>query len=103
MFCVITFEPIEVQTCSAPQNDCLILIFVKDIYTNSRKLARNGGKTAIYNFVSSQVQKKNICIFVITDSYVDGRKLTRNGRKTAILAGRWGRLPIDDEYAALII
>ena len=30
-FCVITFEPIEVQTCSAPQNDRQNLVFVKDI------------------------------------------------------------------------
>ena len=33
-FCVITFEPIEVQTCSAPQNDRLNLSFVKDIAEN---------------------------------------------------------------------
>ena len=30
------------------------------------------------------------------------RKLARNGHKTTILVGRWGRLPIDDEYAALL-
>ena len=30
-FCVINFEPIEVQAHSAPQNDCLNLSFVKDI------------------------------------------------------------------------
>ena len=29
-FCVIIFEPIEVQTHSAPQNDRLNLSFVKD-------------------------------------------------------------------------
>ena len=29
-FCAITFEPIEVQTRSAPQNDRLNLSFVKD-------------------------------------------------------------------------
>ena len=34
-FCVITFEPIEFQTHSAPQNDRLNLSFVKD------KLAEN--------------------------------------------------------------
>jgi hypothetical protein len=39
------FEPIEVQTCSAPQNDRLNLSFVKDIYVDSRKLARNNQKT----------------------------------------------------------
>ena len=31
---------------------------------------------------------------------VDSRKLARNGWKMAILAGGWGRLPIDEEYAA---
>ena len=42
-----TFDTIEVQTRSAPQNDCLNLSFVKDIYVNGRKLARNGRKTSI--------------------------------------------------------
>ena len=45
-FCAITFEPIEVQTCSAPQNDRLNLCFVKDTYVDGKKLARNGRKTA---------------------------------------------------------
>ena len=65
MFCVIPFEPIEVQTCSATQNGHPNLSFVKDIYA-------------------------------------DGGKLSRNGQKMAILAGGWGRLPIDDEYSALL-
>ena len=46
-FCVITFEPIEVQTHSAPQNDRLNLSFVKGIYVDGGKLARNGCKIAI--------------------------------------------------------
>ena len=46
-FCVITFEPIEVQTLSAPQNDRLNLSFVKDNYVDGGKVARNGRKTAI--------------------------------------------------------
>ena len=46
-FCVITFEPIEVQTCSAPQNDRLNFSFVKDIYVDGGKVTRNGRKTAI--------------------------------------------------------
>ena len=41
-FYVINFEPIEVQTCSAPQNDHPNLSSVKDI--GSRKFARNGKK-----------------------------------------------------------
>ena len=43
-FCVITFEPIEVQTRSAPQNDRLKLSFVKDSHVDGRKLARNDQK-----------------------------------------------------------
>ena len=31
-FCVLTFEPIEVQTCSVPQNDHLNFSFVKHIH-----------------------------------------------------------------------
>ena len=38
-FCVITFEPIEVQICSVPQNDRLNLSFVKDIYVDGGNLA----------------------------------------------------------------
>ena len=41
-FCVITFEPIEVQTCSAPQNDRLNLVFVviENMTRNDRKDSR---------------------------------------------------------------
>ena len=46
-FCVITFEPIKIKTCSAPQNDRLNFSFVKDIYVYGGKVARNGSKTAI--------------------------------------------------------
>ena len=46
-FCVITFESIEFQTRSAPQNERLNLSFVKDTYVDCGKLARNGRKTAI--------------------------------------------------------
>ena len=46
-FCVIIFEPIEVQTHSTSQNDRLNLSFVKDIYVDGGKVARNGRKTAI--------------------------------------------------------
>ena len=51
LFCVlchiITFEPIGVQSSSAPQIDRLNLSFVKDTYVDGRKVARNGRKTAI--------------------------------------------------------
>ena len=46
-FCIITLEPIKVQTCLAPQNDRLNLSFVKDIYVDGGNLARKGCKTAI--------------------------------------------------------
>ena len=45
---VITFEQIEVQTHSVPQNDLLNLSFGKDFYVDERKLARNGQKKTIY-------------------------------------------------------
>ena len=45
--CVISFQPIEVQTHSAPQNDHLNFTFVKDINVDGGKVARNGRKTAI--------------------------------------------------------
>ena len=51
-FCVITFEPIEIQNPKAPQNDHLNLSFVKNEHTNGEKMARNGLKTAIYESVS---------------------------------------------------
>ena len=35
------FQKIEIQTCLAPQNDCLNLSFVKDIYVVGKK---NGQK-----------------------------------------------------------
>ena len=47
-FCVITFEAIDVQTRSAPQNGHLNLSFVKDIYVDGGKLAKNGRKMMIY-------------------------------------------------------
>ena len=46
-FCVIIFEPIKIQTCSASQNECLNFSFVKDDYVHGKKVARNGNKTAI--------------------------------------------------------
>ena len=36
-FCVITFEPIIIQICYAPQNDRLNLSFVIDEHTNGKK------------------------------------------------------------------
>ena len=39
---------------------------MKDTYVDSRKLARNGLKLAIYHFVNSQVQKNIFAFGVIT-------------------------------------
>ena len=36
-FCVITFDPIKIQTRSAPQNDRLNFSFVKDTYVEMAK------------------------------------------------------------------
>ena len=38
-FCVITFDPIKIQTHSAPQNDRLNFSFVKDIHVDGGNLA----------------------------------------------------------------
>ena len=50
-FCVITFEPIKIQTHSAPQNDRLNFSFVKDITVVVKKMTRNRhemiGKTEV--------------------------------------------------------
>ena len=46
-FFVVNFEPIEMQTHSAPQNDHVNLSFVKDSNVDGKKMARNGRKTAI--------------------------------------------------------
>ena len=40
-FCVITFEPIMILTCLAPQNDRLNFSFVKDIKVGVEKMSRN--------------------------------------------------------------
>ena len=48
LFCVITFEPIIIQTCSAPKNDPQNFSFVKDIHTYGKKMARNGRTKDIY-------------------------------------------------------
>jgi len=45
--CVITFEPIEIQTRSGPQNDRPTLSFVKDEDTVGEKMAINGRKKAV--------------------------------------------------------
>ena len=39
---VITFEPIMIETCSAPQNDRRNFSFVKDTNVDGKTLARNG-------------------------------------------------------------
>jgi hypothetical protein len=46
-FWVITFEPIKIQTWSAPQNDRLNLRFVKDIHVFGEKNGKNRRKMAI--------------------------------------------------------
>ena len=46
-FCVITFEPIKILNCLAPQNDGLNLSFVKDIkcpeMVEKQQLVQAGG------------------------------------------------------------
>ena len=37
MIYVVAFDPIKIQTCLAPQNDCQNLSFVKDNYVVGKK------------------------------------------------------------------
>ena len=39
---VVAFDPIKIQTCLAPQNDCQHLNFVQDSYVVGEKMTRNG-------------------------------------------------------------
>ena len=43
---VIAFDPINIQTCLAPQNDRQDLSFVKENYVLGQKMTRNGRKLA---------------------------------------------------------
>ena len=49
--CVITCEPIKIQTCSAPKNDPLNLSFVKDEHTVGKKMAIYGSEMPIYQLL----------------------------------------------------
>ena len=44
----VSDKPIKIQTLSAPQNDSLNLLFMKDIYVGAQKMARNGLNIVIY-------------------------------------------------------
>ena len=44
----ITFEQIKIQKRSTPQNECLNLSFVKNIYVVGKKMTRNGRKIDIF-------------------------------------------------------
>ena len=46
VFYAVAFDPIKIQTCLAPQNDCQHLIFLKDYYVVGEKMTRNGPKMA---------------------------------------------------------
>ena len=54
-FCTIAFEPIEIWTCYAHQNDRLNLSFVKVTSMVGQKMAGNGCKTAIYESVLNRI------------------------------------------------
>ena len=43
---VIAFEPIEIQTCLTPQNNCKYLRFVKDNHVVGKKMTRKDRKMA---------------------------------------------------------
>ena len=41
---VVAFDTINISTHQAPQNDCLNLTFVKDMYVVAKEITTNGGK-----------------------------------------------------------
>ena len=43
----ISDKPIKIQTLSAPQNDRLNLLFIKDMYVGAKKMAKNSLKIVI--------------------------------------------------------
>ena len=61
-FCVITFEPIKIQTNSAHQNDRLNLSFVKDKHAVGKNMARNSHKPAICFVIF--VSKQSLSLFI---------------------------------------
>ena len=58
--CVIILWPVKIQTCSAPQNDRLNLLFMEDIHVDGEKMATKGRKTVIYE---SQILRNSLYIF----------------------------------------
>ena len=54
--CDITFEPIKIQTCSAPQNDRLNFSFVKDSLVVGKKMSEKG-HLSVLNFGNHQLVK----------------------------------------------
>ena len=60
----IDFDPIQIKTCSAPQNDRQHLLFVKDIHVNAKKMTTKGPKWPFLklkfsDFFSSKIEKHN--------------------------------------------
>ena len=111
-FCVIAFEPIELQTCSVPQNDRLDLSFVKDQHTAGKKWPDMVVKWPFVNyyllkvsqacarppFISEAIHFKPIKIQThqapkndrlnlsfVKDKHTVGEKMARNSSKIAIL------------------
>ena len=60
VFYSVAFDPIKIQTCLAPQNDCQQLSFLKDVSVVGKKMTRNDPKMA----------KLKGCIFYIELAYM---------------------------------
>ena len=61
-YCVVAFDPNEIYTHWAPQNDCLNLSFVEDTYVVAKRMTINGRKMAIFetqNLISFLTKLKN--------------------------------------------
>ena len=66
----IAFDPIEIQTNQAPQNDHLNLSFLKDFCVVGEKMARKGHKMAIFeskifSFYFTKLQKMEMISYFV--------------------------------------
>ena len=59
-FCVITFEPIKIKTCSAPQNDRLNLSFVKYIHVDGEIWLEMVVKRLLVSLLTFETPSKSV-------------------------------------------
>ena len=60
---VVAFDPTDILTYQAPQNDHLDLSFVKDFYVVGKKMTKNGQVMVIYKSYFFFFKRKKIYSF----------------------------------------